>query len=555
MLIEPGISTYVPGSQPIDLFPLNKSYDFDQKPLLYLSNEITVKKTDLLLTDALFPSMIEKNELSRDYVGLNSNDAKAMTLLSSIKMYDALYIGSTSLTSNYSCQVLAFGLKDRYDIDSRRLIQNPYIEHDYFNIIANEVNQRRTLIAFDKSWVLPGIIKYIEDKITYSIGEPVNLREKLATYNSDLQREEWSEFVETSQRGEWSEGRVKGREIKITDLTTYNFNDLIMVFAPVNIDEAEKIFLYLYRDTQLYTLTNYLTLKDVPINKIKDFQYLFPVEVRFMNDYVFVSSDQMTLEKLQHMYNFGEVQFEFPRLNDLTGAFASYLLAERTFFQYSIRWENNILYVGLCGYIQAMDLFTNFGLILVEIQKERPFYKEVLNYKTATSFVANSDSKAFYHIGKYYLALNTNQEIPLFQQENYDHAKVELSYTLVANTQETRKYLKDMGYDVTPSSYSNNLQLGYHTYEIDGNVSTVYYYSGTNEKEIELHEVSGGHDKLIQAKLETLLQKGYFFTQKMKNITRGYIEFTPSDPPINKKLYTDSYKLNTQLDSLIKNLF
>lgn len=54
MLIEPGISTYVPGGQPIDFFPLsfNKD-DLEAKPILYLSNEVTVKKTDLLLTDEI----------------------------------------------------------------------------------------------------------------------------------------------------------------------------------------------------------------------------------------------------------------------------------------------------------------------------------------------------------------------------------------------------------------------------------------------------------------------------------------------------------------------
>lgn len=472
-----------------------------------------IKSSDLLLTNSI--KDIQNNYLSNNYIESNSKDINSKTLLSSIKLYEAYYDGVPSITSDYSCQILAFGLKDRYNPDTKRLNLKTFVDHDYFSIISSEISQNRTLLAFDKSWILHGIIKYIQEDITYSIDEPVLLRQKLATYNS----EEWSNV---------SPQKNPSDIFNVSDISIYNLDDMMMIFAPVNRDEAEKIFLYLYRDVQLYTITNYITLKDVPKNKIKDFEYLFPVDVKFFGDYTFISSDQMTFQKLQHAYNFGEIQFEFPHLDELKGSFASYLLAERTSFQYSIKWENNTLYVGLCGYIQAMDLFTTFGQILIEIQKERLYYKEVPNYRTATSFITNTNFKAFYYLGKYYVALDLDQEIPILSQNDNNYSITELSLPLI--TSDSKEYLKNMGYDITPSSYHNDLKVNYQTYE----TSTIYYYDATYEKEIELYEIKGKYDVELQNKLERLLQEGFFFTQKMKNITKGYPGFTPSDVPINK---------------------
>lgn len=577
MSIYPGIQTQIPGDTNIDLFPTpelnDEDYDYDPLPFNFRApiklprDEIPVKNTDLLLTNTLkIFGPITTTKVSKDIVSLKAQNKLASQMLSYIRLYDAQYTGSLSPTSNYSCHLVAAGLKDRYNVTTKRLLRTPFVENDYFGIVAFEIRQRRTLIAFDRNWVLPAIITYIEDDLTYEMEDTVALREKIATYNPvSLDPED--------PIAQWDQVPfLKGEKLSLKDLTIYPFQDsafsttqgeksgCYMIFAPVDQDEAEKIYLYLNRNAQLYTNTHQLTVRDVPINQIKDFEYLFPVEIKYIDHYVIISTDQVTRDQLEHIYEIGEVSFLFPALNDLTGAFATYLLSERMYFQYSLRWELNTLYMGLCGYIQALDLRENFGLVLNEIEKENPYYKELPNYETAAAFVKDSDSKCFYHNGKYYAALYSDISIPILEsKKNKETSKVELICPLIAinrqNSREAaRKYLQDFGYDMNPNPdpYFNDLKLGYRTYEIGGIINTLYYYAATNKDEVDLHEINGVHNEEVRIRLELLLRSGYFFTQKVRNITRGYPDFIPSDPPISRQLTKDPTKLITQLDNLIR---
>jgi hypothetical protein len=434
-------------------------------------------------------------------------------LVSYIKLYDTKYTGPVTPTSKYSCQMIAASLKDR-------LIKNPFVENDYFSIIAFEESQGRTLIAFDKSWILPAVIKYIENDLTYEMENTVALREEIAAYSKPT---EWDQIP-----------FLKGQKLKLSDLIIYPIQDsaftnseggksqAYMIFAPANEDEAEKIYLYLYRDTLLYTNTHYLTVKDEPIYKIKDFQYLFPVDVKNLGNYAMISTDQMTFDKLEHIYQFDEVYFEFPAVNDLNGAFATYLLAEKTYFQYSLRWERNILFIGLCGYIQALDIMENFGQVLTEIAKESPIYKELPNYATAVSLVEQSDCKCFYHNGTYYAALYSDIQIN-YKQGGEDVSRIELVNPLTAV--DNKEYLRSLGYDINSEPYMYDLDLEYKTY----NLHTLYYYKATNRDEVPVYETDGPYNEELKFKLEKLLRNGDLFTQRTKNILRGYPGFIPSD--------------------------
>jgi hypothetical protein len=403
---------------------------------------------------------------------------------------------------------------------------------------------------------LPAVAKYIEDDMTYQMETTVALREKMATYNSDLSYEQVP--------------FLNGQKFELKDLTIYSFHDsaffieeggkseAFMIFVPINQDEAEKVYLYLNRDFTLYNYNHYLTVKDVPINKLKDFQYLFPVELNFIDQYAIISTDQMTRDKLEHIYEMGEVYFSFPTLNDLTGAFATYLLAEKTFFNYSLRWERNTLFIGLCGYIQALDLVENFGLVLNEIGRDSPIFQELSNYETAVVVAKETNIKCFYHNGKYYSAGEVNvvgqAQLPAIAREK---SKVELISPLVAITQhntrkEAVKYLQSFGYDVNPEPYSNDIDLEYKTYEINGEVNTMYYYKATNKDEVELHEIYGPHNEEIRNNLEALLRSGYFFTRKMRNITKGYPGFIPSKSVVNKQLSQDPNILMDQLNNILR---
>jgi hypothetical protein len=524
------------------------SFEFNK----ILEIQVPIKTTDLLLTKALNP--IITNNVSKNVVILSSASEISQKMLSSIKLYDAVYIGETSPTSEYSCQMIAAGLKDQYDIDNKRLKRNTFVENDYFSIVADEVSQGKTLIAFNKNWVLPAVVKYIEDNMTYQMETTVALREKMATYNSDLSYDQVP--------------FLNGQKFELKDLTIHSFYDsaftneeggkseAFMIFAPVDKDEAVKIYLYLNRDFTIYNYSSYITVKDVPINKLKDFQYLFPVELKFIDQYAIISTDQMTRDKLEHIYEMGEVYFPFFTLDDLTGAFATYLLAERTFYNYSLRWERNILFIGLCGYIQALDLVENFGSVLNEIGREFPVFQELLNYETAVVVAKESNIKCFYHNGKYYSAGQVNV-IDQMNSSDRSKSKVELISPLIAITQhntrkEAQKYLQSFGYDVNPEPYSNNIDLGYRTYEIDGIVNTIYYYKATNKDEIELHEVNGLYNEEIRSNLELLLRSGYFFNKKMRNITKGYPDFIPSKNPVNRQLNEDPNILMSQLNNILR---
>jgi hypothetical protein len=524
--------TKLPGNEYIDLFPTSEGeFDFKFKsPSRLISDENAIKNTDLLLAEYVdILGKINTNKVSKDVVSLKSSNELIQQMLSYIKLYEAKYIGKITSTSDYSCQLVAAFLKDRYDIDNKRLVKNTFVENDYFGIISFEANKGNTLVAIDKNWILAAINKYITDELTYGMEDTVVLREKIATYNSGWDQDPF----------------LGGQKLSINDLTIYSFQDNLMIFAPINKEEATKIYLYLYRDATFFTNTRYLTLKDVAINKIKDFEYLFPVNVDYLQNYVIFSTDQMTLEDLEHIYYFEEIPFKFPGLDDLIGAFATYLLAEKTFFQYSFRWEENTLYIGLCGYIQALDLLEIFKQTLNEVQKESPYYKELSNYVTAVEVASQTDSKCFRHNGIYYAALYKDITIP-----NVDNHNAEPTYPLMNIN---REYLQSLGYDTSsPEPYFNNLKLGFITYEIEGVISTVYHYSSTNRKEVDLHEVNGGNSENVRLRLELLLQKGFFFTQKVKNIIKGYPGFIPSNPPISRQLSKDPSILIKELDNLIR---
>lgn len=577
MSIQPGIETQIPGDTNIDLFPTpdlnSEEYDPDplpfnfSQPIKLPRDEIPIKNTDLLLANTLkIFGPLDINKLSKDVVSIKSTDTLTQQILSCIRLYNAHYTGKVFPTSDYSCQMVAAGLKDRYNIYNKTLLRRSFVENDYFGIIAFEISQGRTLIAFDRNWVLPAIVTYIENELTYEMEDSVILREKIATYNP-------VSIDSENSIARWDQVPfLNGEKISIDDLTIYPFQDSAfsteeggksgsyMIFAPVSLDEAEKIYLYLNRNVLLYTDVHQLTVRDVPINIIKDFQYLFPVELKYIGNYVIISTNQMTRDQLEHIYEIGEISFVFPALSDLTGAFATYLLAERMYFQYSLRWERNTLFMGLCGYIQALDLRENFGLVLNEIEKEILYYKEVPNFETAVALVKESDIKCFYYNGKYYAVLNSDIPItPVPAKSNKEMSKVELICPLVAITQQNtredaKKYLQSLGYNTNPNPepYFNDLKLGYRTFEINGEITTEYFYSATNKEEVDLHEIQGSRNEEVRIRLELLLRSGYFFTRKTINITRGYPDFIPSNPPISRQLSEDPDKLTTQLDNLIR---
>jgi hypothetical protein len=518
-------------------------------------NEIPTQESDALLINSLKALTKLQSQKLGPFL-IYQSPSVVQELLSTIKLYSATYQGNITPTSDYSCQMVAARLGDRFDLVEKRLTRKRFVQNDYFGIIAAEASRGRTLIAFDNNWVLPAIADYIEGNFNVEMDRPAELREKMA---------------ERNPVGTVSISSLRGENITLNDLTIYPFQDdaftgeCYMIFAPVSRDEAERIFLYLYRDVQLYTDTAYLTIKDLPLQIARDFQYLFPVDLRVIGNYVVLSSDQITRDQLEWIYKFGEIAFSFPRLDDLTGAYGSYLLAEALYFQFPIRWENNVLYVGMCGYIQAKDIIENFGYILNDLQRENPFYKVLPNYVTAKNLAQTSNIKCFYYQGRYYAALPSDIMVPTITEDQspdekqFDETRIEMLMPLLAVTQErtsedARKYLKSLGYDINPNPdpYENKIILGYRTIELNGEFTTDYYYRSTHGRELSIHQIDGPHDVEIRRKLQYLFQRGYFFTQKTLNIIRGYPDFIPSFQPIHRQLSPNPKVLTVQLDNLIR---
>lgn len=586
MSIEPGIEIKFPGDTRIDLFvrpDLNRN-EYDAEPLGFTyssklnlarlnSNEIPVRASDALLINNLKVLGASQTRKVRSIQIYQMKDSIAQSLLSSLRMYNASYQGDITPTSDYSCQMVAARLKDHYDLVERRLTRNQFVQNDYFGIIAVEANQGRTLIAFDKNWVLPAIATYIEGNFSAEMNRPVELREKMAERNpiENMAGTDYAQWV--------SIGQPRGEKININDLTIYPFQDdaltnddgspteCYMIFAPVSRDEAEKIYLYCYRDIQLYTDIAYVTVKDLALELARDFQYLFPVDVKTIGNYVVFSTDKINRDQFERTYKTGELGFSFPRLDDFTGAYGSYLLAESLYFQFPIRWENNMLYIGMCGYIQAQDIIENFANILNDLQRENPFYKILPNYVTATYLAQTTNYKCFYYQGKYYAAMNIDQEISTISdnrsndEKEFDETYVEMLMPLIAVCQErtsedARKYLRSLGYDINPNpdDYQNKIILGHRTIELNGKLTTNYYYRSTHGRELSIHQINGPHDDEIKQKLQSLFQRGYFFTQKTINLMRGYPDFIPSSQPINRQLSSNPKELLTELDNLIRGI-
>lgn len=481
------------------------------------------EKPDLLLVDSLkiYGDLSQKSDQE-----LIPGTPLQSTLMNTIRRHSSQYQGRVTPQSIHSCQILAGKLRDRYDFHERRLLRHQFLPYDYMNVIARETESSRILLAFEESWALAGINDYISKQMSLEMSRTIRLREQMAV----LQNE-----------GYGSVSDLFGQDLFLKDLRIYQFDKLFMVFGPYDTIEASKIQLYLRRNIQLYDSNSYLVIRDMPLESALDLQYLYPLEISFMGNYLILSSDQLTLSELERIVQFDEVEFTFPRLDDLRAAYAAYLLSEALFYEFSIRWENRKLYVGLAGYLQARNISRNFADICTEVNREISRFEKFSDYRSAAEYCLRTNAKAFYYLGNYYVALGSKTDET--EPREYTHIEdIEIIETkdpmrAVVHPKlgpSTKKYLQQLGYIVTavPERYNPGLQLGYRTYEIVGETYTSYFYKATFGSEMEIAEMKGSHRPEIQTRLEDLLNRGLFFTQRMKNLLKGYPGFIPGDSPI-----------------------
>lgn len=311
-----------------------------------------------------------------------------------VKLYPASYSVPRRPELDHAGRLIAARLHDKYDPETQSLVRHSFVPYDYFGTAASE---SRTLVAFDKSWVVAA------------------LAERL-------------------------------------DIGIYPFGDDYMVFANVSLDEAEALLVYLYRDTQLYKDTAYL-VKRMSLDDAKRYQTLYPIEYKPLAGHFVLSSTILGQEELEHLYKYGELYVPYPRVDDITGAYAMYLLAESLFFAFSLRWENGVLYMGLCGYIQAMEMARLFADMLTRIQKQGVRFYPLPDYASAKK--AAKKAKCFYHRGVYYSIRPSAKS----KKTDTRYSLIEMLTPLVAVTRDDTRaeallYLKSLGYDISPDPES-----------------------------------------------------------------------------------------------------
>ena len=492
-------------------------------------------------------------------------------LLSNISLFPATYKGDLTPKALYGCQMVARKLHDTFDSNRRGFTHQKNIENDYLDIISKEDAKGYILVSFETDWSLAGISEYINKKAYYSINNSAIAREYTARFSSVESISVWNSNPELS-----------GYPLKIQDLHIYSFHDskfitnngnisnLFMIFAPIDVDEATKINLYLHRDTLMYSNRSYLVIQDAYLPKVNDFEHYFPVKVDFLVNYVIFSADSklFTHDMLEYMYTFGEVSFEFRRITELIGAYAMYLLAEATYYKYRMRWEDNTLYLKDCGYIQALDLREHFATIINEIAREGIFYELLPNFATASRLSYSTNTKCFYYQGRYYAALynEVNIDDVDFVDIDFEKSQIEMFDPLnciilddfpndrvLITRPQVLEYLSMLGYETLsdPDEYSNSIKLGYRTYLSNSEKFTVYYYKASDNTEVDVREISGAHNLEIKELLTKMVNKGLFFTQKVKNLTKSYFDYVPSDSPLMLGLSKDPTRLMSQLDNYL----
>lgn len=556
--------TEFPGSHKVDLFtkPTNSTGSYFETQSK--STQFPIQSTDKLLVTAL--NSVQKIEINDGIV--QSYQPLGEQLLSKIQLYSSQYTGRVTPESLHGCQLIARKLGDLYSTQEKRFTRQQFLENDYMGILKNETEASRTLIGFGETSILPGIVDYFTLQKSYEQSRPEVLRETVATkYNG------WS-----------GSSQLTGKMLSLDSLKIYSVlesgatpgskspTEMYLIFAPVDVTEAGKVLLYLSRDIDLYSYSVYLSVKDLPVASGLDFQYLFPVELKYFQDYTLISSDQFTQGDLDHLWKFREVKFPFPDLEPIRGAYGAYLLSESMYYEFLVLWDQGALVLGLGGWLQMKDLLEHYTQLLNEINRERVSFEELPDFQAAVKSAKTTNFKSFYHEGKYYRAVTkvTPTEAPLLPSQISGHPNElaapvqvnstipELIHPLRAVTTRDRipalQYLEQLGYSVSPNPtlYQNKIKLGYRTYlnESDETKFTAYYYITTHKEEIELHETYGEGNQEVKDALEWALQQGFFFNQEMQNITRGYPEFTPGIPPINRKLSKYPQRLLQQIKNL-----
>jgi hypothetical protein len=563
--IRLGGQDYLVPNSNINIDPLMRL----KKTPLPAPNQFTLNISDLLLASSLNSFHQLKISDARQYATVMTDEPLQQELLKSIQTYPAQYRGRVTPEATAGCQLVAGKLHDTYSTEKRHFTRQKFLDNDYLGIIAHEQSRGNGIVAFGPSWVLPAVAEYVNKSLNYDSVRTAVLREDILEMNP-RGNIDWTndpgtlpdQFIDVTEESLLATGKIVTRPtpkvFELNQLNIYQFYDrnfleedgnlmpIYMMFAPVTVDEMERILLYLNRNIKLYSFWHSLAIEDLPLSAGSDFKYLFPVEISYVGNYTVISSAEISQNRLMHIYHLQEVPFSMPRIDDILGTYATYLLAEALFYEFEVWWNKRSLLVGMAGWIQAHDIYEQFGLILNDINRQNMRFVKLDNYLQATRYADQTNAKCFYYLGNYYAAINeeviVDRNIQPETSPVSDPGLLEMINPLrgvvqVGHRRNAKKYLQSLGYDITPNpeTLSVDLQLGHRTFEIEGKQVTVYYYRSTHNQELEVHQIDGPNNEKLKKELERLLQQGYFFDQKTKNTVKGYPGFIPSCSPVEHK--------------------
>lgn len=344
-------------------------------------------------------------------------------MMESISPFPAMYAGKWTPASKSACYYIARGVDDVFDQDMRKCRRHESLDYNFFGILETEIEQGRSLVAFGDAWMIFGVKTYL-----------------------------------------------KNNGLEDTRLVVHDTQP-IMVFAHVNTAIADSILRFLPLDMRLFSFEHTAAQKDMAPGRAYDLAYLFPVETSTIGRYTQVSSTALSQTQVERLVHFNEVVFEMPRLDTNTAIFATWLLSETLFFDHVMSWRDGALVLENVGWIQALAMERQFGLLLNQIRRSSTYFEHVGSYAAAV----RSGRKCFQSLGSYVAAIVPGTDTGLIRQEVDPHSFDPVPLRSV-DTIGFRQYMRSLGYNTTRNPLSVHIDIplipvdGGYTYETSSGV-------------------------------------------------------------------------------------
>jgi hypothetical protein len=401
--------------------------------------------------------------------------------------YPATYSGGHSREEVASCKLLGSALKDYYNPKTKSLERQKTLSHDYFTLIRKQYKEGRVLIAMDEGWILAGI-------------------EDLLNNTGQAQTTSWL-LSQTNPNGSKN----------ISDVYIRRYNQLYMVFAKIDVESIPAITTFLYQNHRLWN--EFVTFGTTSLTEAEalDIKYLYPVKLTKIHNLYIFRSDILTYDQLRSVVSEKRMVYYIDGLSPIEAAKAAIQTMEAYDFTIPVTFEDNMLSIWQCGYLQAEEIKVEFIRQLSHIPK--------------------------HHIGFGFRPVFVHGDWYSERPSKTGHEPVDIFGLAISNMNSLRKILTTFGYKVnTPDGLELNLQIGYLT--IDDRIEegkglyTIYYTMSTHGRRLDLVVSRGPKSDTFIKYISEQLNKGSLFTWSMYAICSSYPGFIPSQDVLYQPLIT-----------------